>query len=181
MPNEIELQSRSAITPQRTKRRSKNNPSVPYASASSGERARAEATKILRRLGCEQIGFMDDFENREVLLAFTHRGRNVQLRASARGWATMYLKAHPYNGHRRRSRIDYEQEVLHQGHVAVNSILRDWIKGQVTAVETGILSFEEVFMPYMLTADGRRVIERVQELLPKPADKKVVSLPKPAA
>jgi hypothetical protein len=67
-------------------RRKKTSVGVPYAGATSGEGARAEATKILRRLGCEQIGFMDDFENREVLLAFSHRGRNVQLRASARGW-----------------------------------------------------------------------------------------------
>jgi hypothetical protein len=89
----------------------------------------------------------------------------------------MFLKAHPYNGHRRQSRIDHEQDALRQGHVAVNSILRDWIKGQVTAIESGILSFEEVFLPHMLTADGRRVIERVQELLPKPADQKVVALP----
>jgi hypothetical protein len=34
--------------------------------------------------------------------------------------------------------------VLRQGHVAVNSILRDWVKGQMTAVECGILSFEAV-------------------------------------
>jgi hypothetical protein len=33
----------------------------------------------------------------------------------------------------------------------VNSISRDWISGQVTAIETGILSFEAV----VLTADGR--------------------------
>lgn len=105
MTNEIGLQNRPAITPQRTKRRSKRNPGVPYASATSGDRARAEATKWLRRLGCEQIGFMDDFENREVLLAFTHRGCNVQLRASARGWATMFLKAHLEARHFARRRI----------------------------------------------------------------------------
>ena|SRR6266567_930389 len=52
-----------------------------------------------------------------------------------------------------------------QGHVAVNSILRDWIKGQVTAVECGILSFEAVFMPYMLTNDGRPLLERVEEMV----------------
>jgi hypothetical protein len=75
------------------------------------------------------------------------------------------------------SRLDYEQDILRQGHNAVNSILRDWIKGQVTAIESGILSFEEVFLPHLLTADGRRVIERVQELLPKPADQKIVALP----
>ena len=58
MTNEIEVRSRTALTaPQRTKRRrNKGNPGVPYASATSGENARAEATKILRRLGCEQIG-----------------------------------------------------------------------------------------------------------------------------
>jgi hypothetical protein len=113
-------------------------------------------SKILRRFGCESIGFMDDYEKHEVLLAFTHRGRNVQLRASAKGWAQIYLKENS----RRSTREDYEHAALRQGHIAVNSILRDWIKGQVTAVECGILSFEAVFMPFMLTHDGRPLIAR---------------------
>jgi hypothetical protein len=56
--------------------------------------------------------------------------------------------------------------------------LRDWIKGQVTAVEAGVLSFEAVFMPYMITADGRTLIERLAEtnLLPAPEPAKVVPL-----
>jgi hypothetical protein len=37
----------------------------------------------LRRFGCEEIGFMDNFDQHEVLLAFRHRGRPVQLKASA--------------------------------------------------------------------------------------------------
>lgn len=137
--------------------------SIPYASATSGENARSEITKILRRFGCESIGFMDDYDKGDVILAFTHRGRAVQLRASAKGWAAIYLKANPYNGYRRRTRHDYEREVLGQGQIAVNSILRDWVKGQVTAVECGILSFEAVFMPYMLTNDGRSLSERLAE------------------
>jgi hypothetical protein len=119
---------------------------------------------------------MDNYDSAEVLLAFTHRGRQVQLRASAKGWAQLYLRRKPWTGHRGNSRQDYEQKVLAQGHIAVNSILRDWIKGQVTAVECGILSFEAVFMPFMLTADGRPLLERAVELLPRPADEKVVSL-----
>jgi hypothetical protein len=53
---------------------------------------------------------------------------------------------------------------------AVNSLLRDWVKGQITAVECGILQFEAVFMPYMLTSDGRPMIERIMQtdLLPAP-------------
>jgi hypothetical protein len=156
--------------------------STPYASATTGVKAREEITKVLRRFGCESIGFMDDFEKHEVLLAFTHRGRQVQLRASAKGWAKMSLKEKPWTYNHRASRVEYEQRALKQGHVAVNSILRDWIKGQVTAVECGILSFEAVFMPYMLTSDGRPLIKRVEELLPKADAPKVVQIPhKPSA
>jgi hypothetical protein len=38
------------------------------------------------------------------------------------------------------------------------------------------LDFEAVFPPFMLTADGRPLIERVSELLPKPDAPKIVSL-----
>jgi hypothetical protein len=151
--------------------------SVPYAAATTGVKARDEISKILRRFGCESIGFMDDYEKHEVLLAFTHRGRQVQLRASAKGWAQLWLKENPYSYRSRRTRVEYEQAALKQGHIAVNSILRDWIKGQVTAVECGILSFEAVFLPYMLTHDGRPLIERVSELLPEATEPKVVQIP----
>jgi len=151
--------------------------SVPYAGAQSGAAARDEITKVLRRFGCESVGFMDDFDQHEVLLAFTHRGRRIQLRASAKGWAAMFLRENPWSERRRCTRQEHEQASLRQGHVAVNSILRDWIKGQVTAVECGILSFEAVFMPYMLTADGRPLVERISELLPKPDEPKIVNLP----
>jgi hypothetical protein len=54
------------------------------------------------------------------------------------------------------------------------------MKGQVTAIECGILSFEAVFLPHMLTHDGRTVIKRLGEtdLLPQPTEQpKIVSLP----
>ncbi len=151
---------------------------VPYASATTGIKAREEIRKVLRRLGCEEIGFSENFEKHEVLLYFVHRGRQVHLRASAKGWAALFLKQKPWNYSRARSsRQEYEQAALQQGDVAVNSILRDWIKGQVTAIECGLLSFEAVFMPFMLTHDGRPLIERVSELLPKADEPKVVQIP----
>ena len=60
---------------------------VPYASATSGAAARDEITKLLRRMGCESVGFMDNFDHKTVLLAFKHRGRAIQFEASAKGWA----------------------------------------------------------------------------------------------
>lgn len=136
---------------------------LPYEGATSGAAARDEVTKILRRFGCESVGFMDDFENHEVILAFKHRGVPIQLRASAKGWAQMFIKEKPYTFRMRHSKNEHEQRALRQGHIAVNSILRDWIKGQVTAVECGVLSFEAVFMPYMLTKDGRLLKDRLHE------------------
>lgn len=152
---------------------------VPYATAGSAT-ARDEITKILRRFGCESVGFMDDFQEYSVLLAFTHRGRPCQLKASAKGWAAMYLKENPWTDRRKAmNKVQWEQAALRQGLQAVNSILRDWIKGQVTAVECGILSFESVFLPYMLTSDGRPLIERLnaKAMLAPPEDEK----PRPAA
>lgn len=144
--------------------------SIPYTSASSGHKARDEITKILCNFGCSNVGFMDDFAEHSLMLAFTWNGRNVQLRASAKGWAALYLKENPWSRQRRSKKDEYHQAAINQGLIAVNSILRDWVKGQVTAIETGILSFEAVFMPYMLTNDGTPLIERVQRenLLPAP-------------
>ena len=72
---------------------------------------------------------MDDFVEQSVLLAFTHRGRQVQLRASARGWAQMYLVENPWNATRRQRQHQYEAQTLNRGLIAVNSILRDWGDG----------------------------------------------------
>lgn len=141
---------------------------LPYSTARSGMKAREEIVKILQRFGVESVGFMDEFDTRTVLLAFKLHGQPVQLRASAQGWASAYLKENPWSDRRRSSQQEWEQAALDQGMVAVSSILRDWVKGQITAIETGILTFEHVFLPYMLTADGRPVIEHMRKMLPAP-------------
>jgi hypothetical protein len=139
-------------------------PNTPYAQAISGVAARDEITKLLRRFGCSSIGFMDNYETHEVLLVFEHRGRKMQLRASAKGWAALYLKEHPYNYRHKGGEQQHRENALTQGQIAINSILRDWVKGQLMAVETGILSFDAVFLPFMLTHDGRTVSERADQL-----------------
>ncbi|UPK03153.1 hypothetical protein [Bradyrhizobium sp. 170] len=146
---------------------------TPYAQATSGIAARDEITRLLRRFGCEQIGFMDDYEKYEVMLVFKHRGRQMQLRASAKGWASLYLKEHPYNYRHKGDEQQHRNKALAQGQIAINSILRDWVKGQLMAVETGILSFDAVFLPFMLTHDGRTISERADQLGLLPAGEAV--------
>ena len=141
---------------------------LPYANATSGGKARDEILKILKRFGAESVGFLDEFETHTLLVAFTHRGRQIQLRASAQGWANAFLRENPWSSRRYHSRSEWEQKALDQGMVAVSSILRDWIKGQITAVECGMLTFDHIFMPYMLAHDGRTLAEHAQKLLPAP-------------
>jgi len=153
---------------------------IPYASATSGLKAREEIQKILRHFGCESVGFMDEFDTKTVILAFTRKGRQIQLRATAQGWANAYLRENPWTDRRHSTEHEWGQAALNQGMIAVNSILRDWVKGQVTAIETGILTFDHIFMPYMLMADGRPLIEfmadgrplieHAMKALPKPQD-----------
>ena len=115
---------------------------------------------------CERCGETTEsvwrwMESRTLLLAFTYRGHQVQLRASAHGWADLYLRENPWTNRRRCTRHEWKDRALEQGTIAVNSILRDWVKGQVTAIETGILSFESVFLPYMPTASRDTLHDRV--------------------
>lgn len=138
---------------------------IPYERSTSGTKAREEITKLLRGFGCESVGFMDDFADQSVLLAFVHRGQPVQMKASTKGWAATWLKEHPYSHRMRGTRSDHEARAIKQGLIAVNSVLRDWVKGQITAVEIGMVSFADVFLPYMLGNDGKPLIEQVRLLL----------------
>ena len=135
--------------------------SLPYENSTSGDRAVNDMQKILASFGCASFGHMMDFENGELLVQFKYQERQVSVKASIRGYAASWLKHHPHSQRMRKSKIDHEREAMRIGSMAVYSICRDWIKGQVTAVECGILSFEAVFLPYMLTSDGRPLIERV--------------------
>jgi hypothetical protein len=143
---------------------------VPYEHAAAGDRARVEITKMLRAFGCESVGIMDDFTDGSILLAFKYRGRAIQMSASAKGWAALWLRKNPWSPNRRGTEKAYKEQALEQGRKAAASMLRDWVKSQLTLVECGLMPFEHVFMAYALTSDGRPLHERVNEakLLPPP-------------
>ena len=142
---------------------------LPYANAQSGERALGEIQKILRRFGCDRFGSMIDDREQILLVQFTYRNRDVSVKASVSGYAAAWLRENPYTTRKRCTRAEHESKAREIASVAVYSILRDWIKGQVTAIETGILSFEGAFLGQLLLADGKTVLEHANEskLLPK--------------
>jgi hypothetical protein len=84
---------------------------------------------------------MDDFDKHEVLLAFVHRGRQVQ----PQPWAGRRCFSNPTGtaiGCARRCS-------------STNRRRSTRATSPSTAIECGIVSFEAVFMPYMLSQEGQ--------------------------
>ena len=135
---------------------------LPYENSTAGDRALAQLQQTLSKFGCQAFGTGVDVERVLTVVTFKWRDRTVKLEASWKG----YAQALKRNGWRDDGRA------LAQARTSVCSVLRDWVKGQTTAVECGVMSFEAAFMPHMLLKDGRRVIDHVvsSNLLPAPSD-----------
>lgn len=141
---------------------------LPYENATTGNNAINDMQKTLRAFGCTKFGTGEDFDAGEIYIQFEHHGRQVMLRASARGYAAAWLRTHPYGPRIKATKREHEMRALSIGSVAVYSILRDWVKGQVTAVEIGMLSFEAAFLAHIVLPSGHSVIEAIeqQKMLP---------------
>lgn len=144
--------------------------SLPYENATSGDKAIGDMQKILRSFGCQKFGYMIDDGEGSLLVQFEYRGRQVSVKASMSGYAAAWLKEHPYSSRMRKTKAQHEAEALDVASVAVFSILRDWIKGQIVAIETGILSFEGAFLGQLMLPSGKTVLEAVTDnkMLPAP-------------
>lgn len=135
---------------------------LPYENSTSGEKALGDIQKILRGFGCNKFGSFVDDEAQEITVQFEYRKTPVQVAASIQGYAAAWLREHPYTHRTRGTKADHERKAMNIASVAVYSILRDWIKGQTTAIETGILSFEGAFLGQILLPNGRTVMEHTR-------------------
>jgi hypothetical protein len=151
---------------------------LPYQRATAGANALREIEKTLRHFGCAKVGHMMDHEKGDVIVQFEFRGRQVSARASINGYAAAWLRENPWSRRMRSTKIEHEALAKQKASVAVYSLLRDWIKGQITAVETGILTFEGAFLGQILLPSGQTVLEVAaqQNLLAAPRDEKVVPI-----
>ena len=141
---------------------------LPYETASNGDRALAEAQRMLARFNVQAFGAMTDYERDCIIVQFRHGGRHVHVEASIKGYADAWLKHHPHSSRVRASRDEHMRKAQNIARHAVCSILRDWIKAQVTAVETGVFSFEAAFIAQTMLPGGITVAQYVdrQHLLP---------------
>lgn len=140
--------------------------SLPYESATSGKRAISDIERTLREFGCKKFGSWFDYEAATLEIQFEVRNRSVSLRASASGYAAAWLRKHPHTSRMRSTLAQHQQKASEIAEMAIYSILRDWIKGQVTAIETGLMSFEAAFMPHLMLPNGQRILDVVDEKFP---------------
>ena len=152
--------------------------SLPYENSTAGDKALAELQKVLAKFGCQTFGTMTDAERGMTIVQFKWHNRQISLEASWKGYAAAWLKAHPYNWNSRVTKEQHHKRALDQAQMSVCSVLRDWVKGQVVAIECGVMSFDAAFMPHMLLPSGMRVIDKVQadNLLPAPPEEKVIQI-----
>lgn len=136
---------------------------LPYEGATSGDRALAEMQRVLQRFGCESFGSMMDFERSVLVVQFKHRGMTVNIEASIDGYANAWLKQHPWSSRRRGSLKEHMAESKRIASLATYSILRDWLKGQVTAIEMGVISFEGAFLGQIMLPSGVTVLQHVTQ------------------
>ena len=139
---------------------------LPYENATSGDRAYADIQKILGRFGCDNYGIMQKAKDQTTLVQFDWQGRRVQLPGHWGGYATHWLREHPYSSRIRCTEPEHREKAMRIAQIAVCSMLRDWVKAQITAVECQLMTFEEVFLPHVMLPDGRRMVEAAQKLLP---------------
>lgn len=145
---------------------------LPYSHATSGTKAIEEIQKMLKQFGCTKFATGEDFETGELFIQFEHLSRMVNMRASGKGYAAAWLKENPWTHKRQTNRQQWEAKALEIGSIAVCSILRDWVKGQVTAIEVGMFTFEGAFLSHMMLPSGISVIEHIeqQQLLAPPTE-----------
>ena len=137
---------------------------LPYMNATSGQRALDQIKKILDAFGCDSFGVLDDRAKGETIVQFSLGGRVVVMKVSWKGYFNLMLLRYPYNARRKQNKMNYEALLLKQAQISVCSVLRDWIKGQVLAVECGLLDFDTAFLPYLQLKDGHTVIDQIKQL-----------------
>ena len=120
-----------------------------------------EMQRVVRGFGADRFGHMEDFARGEVTIQFVYRAVPVTIKASSKGYAMAWLRQNPWSARRRCSEAEHQHRALRLGQVAVYSILRDWLKGQITAIEVGLIPFEGAFLGQIMLPNGETVLERI--------------------
>ena len=142
-------------------------------------RSRGEIEDLLRTWGCTKLGWSDEYDEGRATLQFVWVRESTQYIAR---FAVQLPRRDAFIAEWKRKNGSWSvpaestiEKALAQGGRSAFRVLLLWIKASLNAVEHGIVSAESVFLPWIVTPDGRTVAEalvpRMADLLTTPAER----------
>ena len=120
------------------------------------DRSRAEIERVLTRY--KATGFMYGWQDARALIAFEMENRRVKFLLPM---PDKLATSRTPKGRRRRGAAAvqaYDQEVRRRWRALALAV-----KAKLEVVASGIVNFDEEFMPYIVMPDGKTVAEHVQQ------------------
>jgi len=132
-------------------------------------KSRGEIEGLLRRWGASQMQWSDDFEGGQVMLRFFWRHDDQEYTARfmlSLGTADEIRETCKDGRSNRFSQSKFDKAMERRGMVEHRELAL-LLKAIFVAVDRGIISAEQVFLPFLEGADGVTVSERVLPVLSK--------------
>jgi hypothetical protein len=162
---------------QMPKRRYAENTLVP-----PGE-SKEDITNLLRQWGVGGIRWSEDFENNGVMLEFvwTHNSIPYHARMTVRLPDDRALEKEAR--HKRSGKVlpDKLKKLKATRGWREHRVLQIFLKGAFEAIENGIITPEQLFLPWLVGRDGRTVSEAIGPRLPEILENSATALLPPAS
>ena len=123
----------------------------------SVERSQMEIGAIVRRYGAD--GFLSGWEGDRAMVQFAATGRRVRFILDLPGKGERRFTHHSRGVRSPEAALKEWEQACRQKWRALALV----IKAKLEAVEAGIVTFEEEFLPHILLPDGSTVYDRTSE------------------
>lgn len=131
-------------------------PLLNYTTAVAANRTFGEITKDLVKAGARGIAAEFDPQGRMIGMSFAIvvDGDTLQY--------TMPVRIDAVRDTLTKQRVEKRYQSLEHAEKVAWRILRDWVRAQLAIIETGMVSMQQVMLPYMRTDNGLTVFDRYQ-------------------
>jgi hypothetical protein len=144
--------------------------------------SREEITDLLRLWGVTGIRWSENFENYRVMLEFVWQHEGVSYHARMNVALPDDEKLKEEAKHKRHGTLlpDKFKRLKASRGWREHRVLSIFLKGAFEAIENGIITPEQLFLPWLVGSDGRTVAEAIGPRLPEILNNSATALLPPA-
>jgi len=136
-------------------------PLLNYTTKIAADKTAAEIERTLVKHGARAIlrSYAEDAEINALLFRVLTPHGEMAIRLPIDADATLKVLERQYHGRQiSRSFITREQAVR-----IAWRIVKDWVEAQMAILETEMVKMEQIFLPYMVTPEGKTLYEAMEE------------------